>query len=89
MENAAYGLTICAERAAIFKAITAGERTIRAVAVCTGQGVAPCGSCRQVMREFAAELPVYLVDEAGNSRETSLKALLPEAFGPEDLPDGA
>lgn len=88
VENAAYGLTICAERAAIFQAVAAGEREIRAVAVCTREGVSPCGSCRQVMREFAAELPVFIVDGAGKSREASLRALLPDSFGPEDLPDG-
>lgn len=88
VENAAYGLTICAERAAIFQAVAAGEREIQAVAVCTGEGVSPCGSCRQVMREFATELPVFLVDGAGNSRETNLRMLLPDSFGPEDLPGG-
>lgn len=89
VENAAYGLTICAERAAIFQAVAAGEREIRAIAVCTGEGVSPCGSCRQVMREFATELPIFLVDGGGNSRETSLSRLLPESFGPEDLPGGS
>ena len=89
VENAAYGLTICAERAAIFQAVAAGEREIRAIAVCTGEGVSPCGSCRQVMREFATELPIFLVDGSGNSRETSLSRLLPESFGPEDLPRGS
>ncbi|MDT8306877.1 MAG: cytidine deaminase [Anaerolineae bacterium] len=86
VENAAYNPTICAERAAIFAAISAGERELRAVAVCTGTGATPCGPCRQVMREFARDLPVYIIDTAGNSRETSLSALLPDAFGPEDLP---
>lgn len=88
VENAVYGLTICAERAAIFQAVAAGEREIRAVAVCTSNGAAPCGSCRQVMREFAEECPVFLVDDAGNSREATLNALLPESFGPEDLRGG-
>lgn len=85
VENAAYGPTICAERAAIFSAITAGERQILAVAVCTENGATPCGPCRQVMREFARDLPVYICDTAGKSRETSLAALLPDSFGPEDL----
>jgi cytidine deaminase len=85
IENASYGLTVCAERVAIFQAIAAGERHLRAVAVCTEAGVAPCGPCRQVMREFAEDMPVYLLDARGNGRETSLQALLPNSFGPEDL----
>lgn len=85
IENASYGLTICAERAAIAKAMSAGERSIQAVAVCTENGVTPCGACRQVIREFAADCPVYLVDGEGRRRETSLAALLPESFGKGDL----
>ncbi len=88
VENAAYAPSICAERTAIFAAITAGEREILAVAVCTETGATPCGPCRQVMREFARDLPVYICDTAGNSRETSLAALLPDSFGPEDLKEG-
>ncbi len=85
VENASFGLTICAERAAIAKAVSAGERGIRAVAVCTENGVTPCGACRQVIREFAADCPVYLVGGEGRRRETSLAALLPESFGKGDL----
>lgn len=81
VENVSFGLTICAERAAIAKAVSAGERSIQAVAVCTENGVTPCGACRQVIREFAADCPVYLVDGDGRRRETSLAALLPESFG--------
>jgi len=89
VENASYGLTACAERVAIFKAVAAGERSIRAVAVCTENGVAPCGPCRQVMREFAdGRVAVYLLDAEGRGRETTLDALLPESFGPEDLEGG-
>lgn len=87
IENASYGLTICAERAAIAKAMSAGERSIQAVAVCTENGVTPCGACRQVIREFAVDCPVYLVDGEGRRRETSLAALLPESFGKGDLED--
>lgn len=85
IENAAYNPSICAERVAIFQAVAAGERQIVAVAVCTESGATPCGPCRQVMREFASDLPVYICDTAGASRETSLAALLPDSFGPEDL----
>jgi cytidine deaminase len=86
IENASYGLTVCAERVAVFKAVEAGETTILAVAVCTENGAAPCGPCRQVMREFGQAFPVYLVSADGNRRATSLEALLPDSFGPEHLP---
>lgn len=86
VENVAFNPTICAERVAIFQAIAAGERQLLAIAVCTETGATPCGPCRQVMREFARDLPVYICDTSGNSRETSLSALLPDSFGPEDLP---
>lgn len=85
VENASYGLTICAERAAIASAASAGERHIQAVAVCTENGVTPCGACRQVIREFTADCPVYLIDADGHRRQTSLAALLPQSFGKGDL----
>ena len=85
VENASFGLTTCAERVAIFKAVSAGERNILAVAVCTESGVTPCGACRQVIREFASDCPLFVLDANGNSRETSLKTLLPESFGRGDL----
>jgi cytidine deaminase len=85
IENASYSPTVCAERVAIFRAVMAGEKRIRAVAVCTEHGATPCGSCRQVMREFAKDLPVYIINTHGQSRETSLQQLLPDSFGPEHL----
>ena len=86
VENASYGLTICAERAAIAKAVSAGERSITAVAVCTENGVSPCGACRQVISEFAAaECPVYIVTAEGSGRATTMAQLLPQSFGSEDL----
>ncbi|MCB8918718.1 MAG: cytidine deaminase [Pseudomonadales bacterium] len=85
VENASYGLTNCAERTAVFKMVTAGVRQILAVAVATDNGGSPCGACRQVLVEFAADVPVYLVNNAGHSRDTSLYALLPDHFGPEHL----
>ena len=85
IENAAYSPTVCAERVAIFKAINAGERRILAVAVCTTTGATPCGPCRQVMREFGDDMAVYIADENGKRRETTLRALLPDSFGPENL----
>ena len=89
IENASYGGTICAERAALFTAVTEGVRRIEALAVCTSNGVAPCGLCRQVLTEFATpdqDPPVWMVDGNGNVRETTLFALLPNSFGPQDLP---
>lgn len=85
VENAVYGLTICAERAAVFAAVAAGEREILAVAVCTRNGGSPCGSCRQVLSEFGGNIPVWMVDDQGNIREASLHELLPDVFGRQHL----
>lgn len=85
VENASYGLTICAERTAVGKAVTEGYRKILAVAVATDNAGSPCGACRQVLTEFAGDVPVYLVDAAGNGRDTTLYKLLPDHFGPEHL----
>lgn len=85
VENAAYGASMCAERTAVFKAVSEGAREIIAAAVCTANGGSPCGSCRQVMAEFAGDIPVWMSDSAGNVREMSLHALLPEHFGPHSL----
>lgn len=85
VENAAYGLTNCAERTAVFKAVSEGYTNILAVAVATENAGSPCGACRQVLVEFAKDVPVYLVNAEGNGRETSLYQLLPDHFGPEHL----
>jgi cytidine deaminase len=88
VENASYGLTVCAERAAVFTMVTAGVQRIKAVAVCTSNGVSPCGACRQVLSEFAdhaGEVPVYIANTANEVHETTLHALLPLTFGPEHL----
>jgi cytidine deaminase len=85
VENASYGLTICAERTAVTKAISEGHRKILAVAVVTDNAGSPCGACRQVLTEFAGDVPVYLVDAVGNGRDTTLYTLLPDHFGPEHL----
>lgn len=88
IENASYGLTICAERVAIFSAIAAGSRQITAVAV-TAQKlslITPCGACRQVMVEFCtASTPVFLNAGKGCFRATTVGALLPETFTQADL----
>ena len=83
--NASYGLSNCAERTAIFKAVTDGYKEVLAVAICTENGGSPCGACRQVMVEFAGDIPVLLIDDAGAVQEMTLYALLPNHFGPEHL----
>lgn len=85
VENASYGLTICAERSAVFQMVTAGGRRVLAVAVSTSNGGSPCGACRQVLVEFAADVPILLVDDAGRVVETTLYTLLPDHFGPQHL----
>jgi cytidine deaminase len=88
VENAVYPLTMCAERVAIFKAISAGAKSIRAVAVVTANGGSPCGSCRQVMREFAPDtMPVYVADLEGRYATYHMADLLPVGFSSKDLED--
>jgi cytidine deaminase, homotetrameric len=90
MENAAYGLTICAEISAISALIAAGKKKITALAV-VGSGdtlCTPCGSCRQVIREFAVQdAPIYLCDARTQKvvATTNIATLLPKSFGPENL----
>ncbi len=82
VENASYGLSICAERAAVFRAVNEAERRIRAVAVVTRDGGTPCGACRQVLAEFADEeaLVWCASEEDAEVREYRLGELLPDAF---------
>jgi cytidine deaminase len=86
VENASYGLTICAERAAVAAAVAAGARRIRRAVVVTDSDppAAPCGACRQVLNEFGADMTVEAVGPAGSLR-WALSDLLPSAFGPEQL----
>ncbi len=85
VENASYGLSICAERVAVFKAVSEGERDFEAIAVVTEKGVTPCGACRQVLMEFGDDIQVIMADAAGEYRVLTLRELLPEAFTPENL----
>jgi len=85
VENAVYSETICAERTAVAKAVSEGERDFAAIAVVTRDGGAPCGSCRQVLYEFAPELIVLIADEMGAVRQTTAAQLLPDGFGPQNL----
>jgi cytidine deaminase len=87
VENASYGLTICAERAAVAAAVGAGVRRIRRAVVVTDSDppAAPCGACRQVLSEFGPDMLVEAVGPERTSR-WSMRELLPAAFGPEQLP---
>jgi cytidine deaminase len=86
IENAAYPVTICAERVAVFKAVSEGEKEFSAIAVATQNGGTPCGSCRQVLAEFGVDTKVYIVNkQAEILQETTVKELLPGAFLPEKL----
>jgi cytidine deaminase len=91
VENASYGLCNCAERTAIFTAATAGERQIKAVVVYTPTPTPtmPCGACRQVINEFGARAVVISICNSTQRIETTLPALLTEAFGPENLIKGS
>ena len=88
VENASYGHTVCAERTAVLKAVSEGEREFEAVAVVTKNGGSPCGACRQVLSEFAPALIVYIADKHGEFRTTTLKKLLPDSFTPAHLEEG-
>ena len=84
VESGSYGLTICAERAAVFAAVSAGCRKfVAAVVVSNSEGFPqPCGACLQVLSEFALKLPIILVNREGLVKETSLEKLLPAPFRP-------
>jgi cytidine deaminase len=89
VENAAYPTTMCAERVAVFKAISQGEREFVAIAVVTSNGGSPCGSCRQVLGEFGLDTIVLIADQDGRiTWEATVRELLPGAFGPADLVPG-
>ena len=92
IENSAFGPSICAERTAIFKAVSEGKRDFVAIAIAGGkrdgelQYCAPCGVCRQVMREFCNDsFKIYLAKSAVDYKEFTLGELLPESFGPDNL----
>jgi cytidine deaminase len=86
VENAAYPQTMCAERIAIFKAVSEGEVEFEVIAVVTNNGGSPCGGCRQVMAEFGLETVVLFANGNGELvKETTVNDLLPEAFTPKHL----
>lgn len=82
VENATYGLSVCAERVALLKAISEGERRFTRIAVSSESDppATPCGSCRQLLWEFAGDIEVILVNPQGHRTTHQLKTLLPEAF---------
>lgn len=88
IENASYGLTNCAERTAIFKAVSEGDLTFKHLVVAgeTDQPISPCGACRQVLVEFCEPtMPVTLVSKTGELKETTIAGLLPYSFTDEQL----
>lgn len=88
IENASFGLSNCAERTALFKAVSEGERAFRAIAIASnGAPPYPCGACRQALNEFAPDLRVLVTWGDNELDKTTLRALLPHGFGPGDLPD--
>lgn len=87
VENATYGLTMCAERVALVKALSEGNRTFRALAVSADAALPtpPCGACRQLLWEYCGDIPVIMANPREVTMRTSLAVLLPEPFGPENL----
>lgn len=88
VENAAYGISMCAERTALFHAVASGVSNFVAIAVvgpAEAESCTPCGSCRQAINEFAPDLPVITSDGSTGYLLTPLSELLPNAFGPRNL----
>lgn len=87
IESSSYSLTICAERTAIFKAISEGERKFKAIAVAADieDFISPCGACRQVISDLCGEIDVVLINSSGNFTIKKTSELLPYAFGNKDL----
>ena len=86
VENASYPLSICAERTAVFKAVSEGEMSFDTVVVATENGGTPCGACRQVLSEFGLDIRVLIINQERDIvLETTVGELLPGAFGGKDL----
>lgn len=89
VENAVFPLTMCAERSAVFSAVSSGQREFAVIAVVTRDGGMPCGSCRQVLAEFDGDLQVIIADTLGKVHlVTNMADLLPGAFGSQNLISG-
>ena len=80
VENVSYGLTMCAERVAVFRAVCSGERGFRAIAVVTETQSSPCGACRQVLSEFVQDMDVVVADAEGRTELHRLADLFPHPF---------
>ena len=87
IESASYGLSCCAERVALFKALTDGHRKFQALAVASPGGATPCGACRQLIVEYTKDTEILLIDSNApeNPKSTRISELLPDAFTGEDL----
>lgn len=87
VENASYGLTVCAERVAVFKSVSEGRQDITRVAIVSSSGehTYPCGACRQTLNEFGKDMKIVLGDKEGNTISIPLSDLLPHSFGRESL----
>jgi cytidine deaminase len=83
IENSSYGLSCCAERVALFKAVSEGDRDFLALAVASGSGdhCPPCGACRQVLAEFGDQIKVYMCNNKGEYKVDTVAGLLPGKFG--------
>lgn len=80
VENASFGLTICAERAALVKAVSEGETAFAAIVIVTEDGASPCGACRQTLAEFNPDMEVYMATPDGRYTRKTLRELLPDSF---------
>ena len=80
VESASYGLTCCAERIALYNAVSQGFSKFKAMAVASENGGFPCGACRQVIWELCGDIPILIIDNENKIRETSSRTLLPDAF---------
>ena len=85
VESSSYGLTCCAERIAIYNAVSNGHTKFTALAVATSNGGNPCGACRQVIWDICGEITIYTTDSSGNINNTTSKKFLPNAFDRDSL----
>jgi len=87
IENSSFGLTVCAERTAIFKAVSEGQKKFKAIAIVSGEEgyTAPCGACRQVLLDLAENIDVVMINRKGEMRILKMKDLLPHPFGRKNL----
>lgn len=80
VENATYGLTVCAERVAVWKAVSEGKKKFKAIAVAAETAPMPCGACRQILWEFCGDIPVYVVDTQNRIETHRVSELMPHPF---------